>query len=266
MLARRCTSYVLCIAISTFAIGTLASCGSGSNTGVVASVGNSTITRAAVNHWMLTMAGEDYYAMSHGHTVPFGLVSDPPQYPLCISRLEEVAAHSPAKPTVPGSRLLAKCHELHHALKVQAVTFLLGAARSIQIAHELGIAVSHAEVVKLARQRDAALFPNEAAHRTSLAMHHTTYADELLNTEVALISQKLFAKVRASRDYGSLLTLEKRWIAKTNCRSDYIVETCKQYATQPAAAPQSLSASVLMEQVAALATGLCINLPACAKQ
>ena len=86
--AQRSLAWALATAAaSSFLAVGLTACGggSGSSGDVVARVGETAITRAAVSHWMGTLAGGDYYVMSSQHTVPAGLVSDPPDYAGCVA-------------------------------------------------------------------------------------------------------------------------------------------------------------------------------------
>jgi hypothetical protein len=241
----------------------LAGCGgSGGASGVVvAEVGGSAITRGAVNHWMATLAGGDYYELSGRHTVPAGLVSDPPDYAGCVARLEGAAAGSPTRGSkLTGPALLTKCQQLYLALRLQAAAFLVRAQLVIGMAREMGIVVSDGEVLQL-QKRSIKSFPNEAEYLRDLASRKESVSDELLNLKLNLLSQKITQKFGA--EFGSKVTEgEQRWNAKTSCTAGYIVEHCKQFTGRY---PSSSDAAVLMEQVAKLATGRCINLPACGK-
>jgi hypothetical protein len=220
------------------------------------------ITRMQVNHWMRTLAVEDYAAMSGGDVVPPGLVSDPARYPACVSRLEAAAVQSPVKaPVPPGPRLLAKCRGLYEALKLQAMKFLVQVAFFTGVAHDLGITVSNKELLAFAKHRESYLHPDDLHLRTT---HQITYSDELVTLRLDMLDERILAKINTggSQAKAKFQELDKRWTALTNCQPGYVVEHCEQYTSQ---APAT-SASVLMEQVAALATGRCINTPACSKQ
>src|SRR5690242_17751751 len=83
---RRVLAWVVAAIVSSFVAVGLTACGgggggaSGASGDVVARVGGAAITRAAVSHWMATLAGGDYYELSGRRPVPTGLVSDPPDY------------------------------------------------------------------------------------------------------------------------------------------------------------------------------------------
>jgi hypothetical protein len=256
------------VAFSLIAAGLTACSGSGGGGGgnnapgdVVAEVGGSTVTRAAVSHWMATLAGGDYYELSGQRTVPAGLVSDPPDYPGCVASLEAAAAKSPTKGSrMTGAQLLTKCQEMYKALRTQAAGVLVKAQWTIGMDRELGVTVTDGEVLRFFKRIIVARYSNEAQALQSLARRREGVPDELLLLKLDLLSQKLQQKAGIE---GKLAEAEKRWTAKTSCKPGYVVQHCKQYtggsySSQPPAA--------LMEQVAKIATGRCINLAACEKQ
>jgi hypothetical protein len=235
---------------------------------VVATVGDVPITRAAVSHWMQTLAGGDYYELSGRHTVPGELVSDPPDYPRCVASLEATAARSPKKRPVPaGVKLLKKCQQLYQALRTQAITTLVRSQWVTSVVRDLGVTVSDAEVQKLFRETELSRFPSEAALRHDLATRKESIADDLLLLKLDLISQKVKPKLSEPGGQQRLAEAERRWTAKTSCQPEYVVVRCKQYrgpnTLSTAASP---SPAVLMEQVAVLATGRCVNLAACGRE
>jgi hypothetical protein len=237
--------------------------------GVVARVASSPITRSAVSHWMSTLAGGDYFELSRRHTIPADLVSEPPNYATCVARLESAAASAPRKLSQPsGVQLLTKCRQLQHALRSQAVAFLVRAQWLTGLAGDLGVKASDAEVLQFYKRSFAAQYPNQAALNGYLASTRASVSDELLLVKLDLLSQKTLQKVKAegARGPAELSQAEARWTAKADCRPGYVVEHCKQFHGEPPPSAASPPASVLMEQVAALATGRCTNLAACAKQ
>jgi hypothetical protein len=210
---------------------------------------------------MGTLAGGDYYELSGRHAVPAGLVSDPPDYAGCVARLETAAAGSPTKGTkLTGTQLLAKCQQLYEALRLQAAAFLVRAQWIIGMAHEMGITVPDGEVLQSLKQSKAR-YPNETQFLRDLASRRESVSDELFILKLDLFSQKLQQKI--GTESSKLTEAEQRWNAKTSCKTRYVVQHCKQYKGESSALP---SPAVLMEQVATIATGRCINLAACGKQ
>jgi hypothetical protein len=271
--AKKTGMALVAAALLLAAIG-LAGCGSsgaasGSPGGeVVAEVGGSPITRAAVSHWMGTLAGGDYYELSASHTLPAGLVSDPPNYAACVSRLQAaVAGNARAASSLTATGLLTKCRQINLALRIQAAAFLVQAQSLTSIAREEGIVASEQEVQALFRRTRAEQYPTEADLRQHLASTRSSLADELVRVKEDVLEQRITKKLTAGGQQAAaeFAALQQSWTAKTSCSAGYVVEHCKQFkGTQ--IYPGGLSAAVLMEKVAALLTGRCTNLQACAKQ
>jgi len=249
----------------------LTACSGGSDSGAVAQVGDVTITKAAINHWMGTLAGGDYYQLSGRQTLPAGLVSEPPDYPACVAHLETAEATSPSKDLrLTGVQLLAKCRQLYQALKRQATEFLVNSEWTIAAYRDAGVTASDREVRQRFEQwRAREGLTSNAALNKFMASHRRSIADEMSVIKLDVLAQKAQRKVNVEGGQAieRFRRAEKKWASRTTCRPGYVVQHCKQQravATQPVSSLPS--PSVLMEQVAALATGRCINLPACAKQ
>jgi hypothetical protein len=257
----------LALSTTCVAIGALAACGGGGSANVVAQVGADPITKASVSHWMATLAGGDYYQLSGKRTIPEGLVSEPPNYARCVARLEAAAASAPVKsPTQTGVALLTKCRQLYQALRTQAVGYLVSARWFINLAREEGLTATDAEVTQLYNEIKAREFPKPAELRQYLASRRLSLADELFVVKLDVLSQKVQRKLASGGKQAIAKFTEagKKWTAKTTCHAGYVVEHCKEYTGQTASSVPA--PSVLMEQVAVVATGRCINLAACPKQ
>ncbi len=186
-----------------------------------------------------------------------------------MARLEAAAAASPVKVSqASGVQLLGKCRQLYRALRAQAAMLLVEVQWFLGVAGDEGFTASDAEVLKYYDQAMALRHPNRAELSRSQAARRISTSDELLLIKKNLLSQKVLAKVKSLGKAGmtSLLRSEAAWTAKTDCRPGYVVERCKQFHGEAPATAASPSPAVLLEQVATLATGRCINLPACAKQ
>jgi hypothetical protein len=242
---------------------------SGASSGeVVAQVGATPITKPQVSHWMATLAGGDYYELSHHNTVPAELVSDPPRYSTCVSHLEASAAAAPRKLyNVTGVQLLTKCRQIYRALRAQATAFLVRALYVAGLAGDLGVTVSDQEALQNYKRSTAERFPIPAEATRYLSSRRATLTDELLVEKLDVLSQKTLAKLKAQGSSGpaTLSQSEARWTAKTDCHPGYVVEHCKQFHGEAPHTAANPPASVLMEQVAAIAIGQCINIAACGK-
>jgi hypothetical protein len=266
----------LAIALTVCSIGGMSACGGGNhgNAGagsqaageVVVNVDGTAITRGQIGHWMQTLAGRGYYTASHHLKAPQGLVSDPPDYGRCVERIEAAADHgSSGHARESGAKLLAKCHQLYQAVRIQATTFLIGAERAIAIARELGITVSDGAVERSYKQSTDRVYPTEASYRDYLANTGESVADALLEAKLDLIGDAVLKKAATPTGRVQFGLAEQRLASKISCKPGYVVEYCrgykstKQYPTTP-------PPSVLMEQVATLVTGHCVNLAACREQ
>lgn len=233
---------------------------------VIATVGATPITTTAVNHWMGTFEGADYYEMSGSHTAPDGLVSDPPNLPACVAHLEAAATSSPKRTSYSSVTLLAKCQRLNGALREQATEFLIKTQWVIDLDASLGITTTDQEVQNFYNQLATGQFPNPIAAEQYLQRRRTSKADQLVIARLDLLQQKVQQRLSAEGKafQGQLDKAAATWTSNTNCTPGYVVEHCKQYSPNPT--PATPSPAVLTEQVVALATGRCINTPACSKQ
>ncbi len=272
------------VAVAALLVATMGACGggssgtssasatdsSGSGSGeVLARVGSTPITKAQLTHWMGTLAGGDYYELSAKHTVPANLVSDPPNYGACVASLEAAAAAAPVKLAQPtGVQLLTKCRQLYQAIRAQAMALLVEIQWVLGLGSDEGITVSDAEALAFYNKSMAERFPKRAELSRYQADRRTSASDELLLIKKNLVSEKLLAKVKSQGSAGTagFIRAQASETAKTDCHPGYVVEYCMQFHGEASGSVASPPASVLVEQVAALATGRCINRPACAKQ
>jgi hypothetical protein len=214
---------------------------------------------------MNTLAGGDFWELSHKHTIPAGLVSDPPNYTRCVDRLGAVSAAAGQKHTT--AELLRKCRQLYQALKQQAVSYLVGAQWRIALDAEVGITASDKEVDELYRQTRREEFPSDADQARYLAERRRTLADELFVLKLDLLSQKTIAKLEAGGRplLAKFNAAGRRWEGKTSCHPGYVVLHCKGFVAEPQPSASLPPASILMEQVATLTGVECINRAACGR-
>ncbi|HEY4452292.1 MAG TPA: hypothetical protein VGN13_11950 [Solirubrobacteraceae bacterium] len=219
-----------------------------------------------MSHWMSTLAGGDFYELSRGHTVPTGLVSDPPDYRACVAHLGASVAGPPTGRPPSAAELLRKCSQLYAALREQAVSYLVNASWTIGLYGEVGIQATPGEVNRLFEQIRAREFPAATQLTHYLAARRWTLADELFVVRQDLLSQKVQARLSAGgqQAYASLTEHAQRWTAKTTCRAGYVVRHCAQF-TESRTAGAAPSPAVLMEQIAALMGVSCTNEPACGR-
>jgi len=257
---------IVCVLVGLMA-SSGAGCGSsGSSSHAVAHVGKVAITTAQIDHWMHTLIGGDYFELSHGHIIPEGVVSLPPDYPRCESTLQATSDNAPVKTPLNREQLSRKCREIYQALKLQATHFLVNAAWLAEIDRDLGITASDQEVAKLFKEFKAREFPSAADQKRFFTEHRINMVDELTVLRLDVLKQKngkLLGEENKAK-VQNLLREEQKWNARTSCQLGYVVEHCKEYTKSPTQI--AVAASVLMEQIAALARGRCTYPAACGKQ
>jgi hypothetical protein len=264
----RCFSLVVA-GIACLAVGVAAGCGSagsGDSTGgragdVLARVGNVAITRAALDQRMVSVAGGAYYALSHSHTFPDGIVSDPWNNTRCATRLRTLAAKSATHGVgLSTAALIRTCGLLERTLRNSAMEDLVKAQWFVNLDRKLGITVSDSEVLKLQERISSEVYPTKVARARYLQPRHMTEADLLKQAREDLLGQKLFAVMKAgSPNYKRAVQAAQQATSETTCDPEYVVEHCRQYK----GAVESPPGTVVIEKVAAIVTGVCVNRPAC---
>ena len=258
--------YVSALGAVAVAVVSLTACGGGgaSSSDVVAQVGETSITKADLNHWMSTLAGGDFNEVSAKHTVPAGLVSEPPNYAACVARLEAVAANAATgRPKPAAAQLLSKCRQLYQALRLQALSYLVRAHWLIGLEGEVGVKATDEEVMQLFKEARAREFPKKGEFQQFLANTRRSLADEMFVTKLNLLSQKFQQKLTTGgkQMIARFTEAGRKWTAKTNCRAGYVVQHCRQFTKEPP--PSTPPPSILMEQVAVITGRPCVNSPAC---
>lgn len=251
----------------------LSACGGGDGIpgNAVARVGETAITKAELGHWMSTLTGGDFYEVAREHTVPAGLVSEPPNYSACVASLEAAAASArsgqqtltSAAPKATAAQFLTKCRQLYIALRLQAVAYLVNARWTIGVYTDLGVRTSDAEVMHTLEEIKAAEFPKPGQFERYLASNRRTLADELLVVKLDVLSQKLDQRAHREGTKAALREFSeagRRWTAKTECRAGYVVPHCRQFRKWRTIAADP---AVLLEQVATVTGIPCVNKEAC---
>lgn len=233
----------------------LAACGGGGDApappGTVVKVGDASITKASIDHWMSTIAGGDFYEISE-ITAPAGLVSEPPDYATCVAKLKSLV------PSLSQQELRSRCEELYRAVRQQAISYLITVSVLDGQDAELGISASSGEVEHAFKQIQAEQYPKEAELQRHLAERHWSLSDELFVVKRDVLSSKLrstlehrFGRADGQQALVSFVhTMNKKWVAKTSCSAGYVVEGCRQYVSTQDEAANGPSAAVLIEGIA----------------
>jgi hypothetical protein len=204
-------------------------CG-GADDAVVVRVGQGTITRFSVDHWMKVLIAGDYREKM-GKPAPSGLVSDPPNYGACIRAANTlVPRHDPQATAVA-------CRELDQAARAQAVAFLADALWHKEDAREHGETATTTEISRRLQRIRKSEFPAPGEFQRYLGEVHRTLADERYLLERNVLSDKLEQRLQDSGlkpgDNAAIARVADAWVikwtARTSCAPGYITSRCKQY-------------------------------------
>lgn len=258
---KRSLRVAVALVAAALAVVGVAACGGGGGASeeAVARVGSMSVTKAALDHWMSTIVGGDFYELT-GKVAPTGLVSEPPRLAGCVAvleRYEEAPARGKAK--AASAVLRRKCEELDSAVRQQTVAYLISADVAVGQGAEQGVTVDESEIKQAFKRLREAEFPTEVELAQYLADRHWTLKDELFLVKRDLLSQKLLARLQQKfKSTGGETALASyarlagsRWVAKTTCEPGYVVPGCKQYGSQAAAAAGAVpSPSDLIHELA----------------
>lgn len=244
---------VSAVALLAFAL-TLTSCG-GSDAGqkTVASIGQTKVDQATLNHWMGVVLGGDY-AAALGKRAPDGLVSDPANYASCVSAAQTIVPKLGGKPKLTNAQLGVKCRQLNTAIREQALNYVLSVLWVREEGVRLGIKLpDEGEISSHLRDLIYDQFKNPAYFRSEIAKQRRSLADVRFLIKRNIIEIKIFKRLEAvaAKLGGGQRTAYKldlqnnaRWHAKTNCSPGYSAWECKQYVREA-----SPSAAVLLERL-----------------
>lgn len=252
--AMNTTARPLLMLFALFCLAAVSGCGAGGGAtdSSIAEVGTTPITRAALDHWMASIVGSDYFTHV-GSRAPTGLVSDPPNYERCATAARQISPKRPGSQAVVSAEQLASyCHQLYQAIKQQALSVLIAFARRDREGAEQGVDPSEAEIDRVEAQQ----FPRRGELQAYLAERDWTPSDEIAALKHEVTSTRLLEKFRRQHPGGdweqelgaSFKAHTKKWAAETSCRPGYVVSECK----QPTVAKTNpgLSAAILLEDLA----------------
>jgi hypothetical protein len=227
------------------AIALLAGCGGETIVRIDGSA--STVSASALDHWMQALAGSDFREQI-GTEGPAGLASEPADYHRCFNAAKLVAPRSFFNQLRPGKESLNnRCHELHSAIKQQALHFLISAQWSELEAAERHLSISDASVrEELARIRRTR-YPSEADLRRYLTERQWSLADLLYELKHEMLQRRLWPKSIAVADefggkpgYEKLATEQRNQLtARTRCERGYVVPGCSSYRGERSRLPQA---------------------------
>jgi hypothetical protein len=249
--------FISILAVTAVVVVSLSACGSGaSGETVVRVAGVGSISKATLEHW-LPVEAVLLYQQYPTTPPPKGVVPDPPNYTNCIAYLRSHPSEAVTKlgPNPLPAQLKSQCSNRHHELKEIMLNTLILWKWTEGTGAELGMNVSDAEAKAQLKEVNPRFFSSDAAFKRYLKFTGQTLADALLRSKVQRYEVKLYAKLteaakrlpqgltaqqreQALAKIASRFPPNKQWVAKTTCRSGYVVSACKQYkGSQPPGIP-----------------------------
>jgi hypothetical protein len=212
-------------------------CGGGSDgkNATAVRVGNHTIRSGEVEHWISVLKARGSSGREPGPPAPV-----PPHYAACIAyarvHRNSIPPSTPAIPKQPR----AYCEFEYRRFKLKALYLLISYQWVVGEAAELGMRPNEPELAhELSLYRKALGLTSAAAYKRYLGFLRADTADLLLSLEMEQLVRAVEAKVAgaakttAQRE-AALAQFGKeykaRWLARTDCRSGYVVPICRQYA------------------------------------
>ncbi len=199
---------------------------------------SASISRAALSHWMRALAGGDFRRLI-GVEGPTDFASEPADYPRCLAAAKLVAPRSFFNQLrLSRPEIERRCHELHKALKTQALAFLISVRWAIAEAAEQGIVVSNADVRRAFASTRPTRYPTEQDLRKYLNERHWSLSDLLYELKARLLSDRVSHPRGSSEGIGDesqpvsvALAMGHRGdlVARTSCSRGYVIPACEQY-------------------------------------
>jgi hypothetical protein len=219
--------------LAVLALGT--GCGGGSAKGkdVAAEVAGQEITAATLKHWIPIEAVISKESVPT-HPTQAGEVPDPPRYTACIAYTRKAGSagtQSPAK--MSTKQLEMQCRQRYESVRKHMLQILITFRWLAAEATAQGVEVSDQEVDAAFARFTTEYFKDAAGLRRFLKFTGATLQDERLIVKMDQLSSKLQRKVLQERGIAGagrfFQEFPRRWTAKTECNSGYVIPECKQY-------------------------------------
>jgi hypothetical protein len=220
----------------------LAGCGGTSEIpgDAVAVVGETAVTKAALQHWTAVELATDYNTDPQ-QPVPPGVVYEPSNVALCVARLQA----TPPKPSEKKAKLSMaqlehECTQHYRVVQEHITNVLIVFQWYIHEAEAEGVNPTEAEVAKNYARFSREHFPVAGELQKYLADTGEVLPDELMRMRLDMINTRLTDKeigklggvLTPAQQHAYLAWSEamiKRWVRETSCRHGYIVPNCKEY-------------------------------------
>jgi hypothetical protein len=220
------------LAVAAFGV---AGCGGGSGlpAKAVVDVAGNVVSKTMFDHWVSVAAVRDFELMPT-RPVPRWVIPDPPRYTACIAHLASTAgAHNALSST---AKLKVQCEQNYQALRVQVLRALITAEWFTAEAHKRGLKATDSAVRQRYERVKTTQFPSEAAFQRYLSYTGETIADQMFRSKIKVLSAELEQSIMGGRTgrarqqaMSTFITEIQKWVARTDCRTGYVVPGCKQY-------------------------------------
>jgi foldase protein PrsA len=177
-------------AIAALATG----CGNSVPAGAVAKVGDTQITKAAFDHWLMAAARQQAQGQPGQPAAPVS-VPDAPNFTNCIATKRKAAQTPQGAAPTPDAQLKSQCKQEYDALKDQTMQFLISAEWLQQEAKKRGVNPSPAEIQKTFEQQKKQAFPKEKDYQAFLKSSGRTQEDLLFQVKLSVLTNQVQAKV-----------------------------------------------------------------------
>ncbi len=208
---------------------------------------SATISKPMLDHWMRAVVATDF-RVSTFKRAPIGLASEPANYPACTAAAKQFVPRTPTgQLKLSDAEITRKCHQLYEAIRNQALSYLLSSEWTMQEAKELGVPLSDAELHQEFLRYRKETYSTPAKFQAYMSERRLVLSDVLYqlrrNVLVSRILPKFQAKVKSAgggtKVYAKLaIQRYQALIAKTSCKTGYVMEDCKEY-HKPAEEPPS---------------------------
>jgi hypothetical protein len=193
-----------------------------------------------LGEWMKEQAGEIFHLDAQQRKTPTGLVSEPANYPRCITAIQRFAPNSGQTP----SQLRQMCKRLYTGLKIEALKYLVGAYWTNDFAIAHAIKISNTEIQQAFQRAQNESRSEPGGFSGMLQSRSRTPTQEQFLIENELITGKLLPKVLA----GPTSPTGKEALnnaTTATCPPGYAVEHCTGYnPTNPPQVHPSIAATI----------------------
>jgi hypothetical protein len=201
---------------------------------VVVQVGNTPITTAQYQHWML-IGDATVERPTRSGPLPKLVSYEPPAFTACVAHLRANVAK--LKTPTTQKTLETECRQIYTGIQSRILNTLISGYWLRGEAVAQGLSVSAAEITKQFEQEKLTSYPTAAAFRRLQQTSHQTVPDLMFAVETKMLSEKLFSKFQDTKAKGKTegeaiaafnQYIDSKWTAKTSCRPGYVVKDCAQ--------------------------------------